>query len=87
MSQLVCSFLATSAAILLVRLVGGSVDYIMFGCIMLQIPGISFTHAMENLILGDTLTGLMALSEAILIALALAGGFGLSITMLGGLLT
>jgi len=58
---------------------------VMSGCIMVLIPGISLTSAIENLILGDTLSGLMGTMEALLTAVALAGGFALSQMVLGGL--
>ena len=41
---------------------------------------------MENLIIGDTVSGLISLSEATVVALALAGGFALSQALLGGVL-
>ncbi|MBR3895036.1 MAG: threonine/serine exporter family protein [Clostridia bacterium] len=86
-SQALCSFLATAAASFAVAMhLGSSVDHIMIGCIMILIPGISVTHAVENLIIGDTIAGLISLSEALVIALALAGGFALSQSLFGGLL-
>lgn len=87
LSQVLCSFLASTVATLAVTYhLGSSVDHIMIGCIMLLIPGISFTHAVENLIIGDTVSGLISLSEATVVALALAGGFALSQGFLGGVL-
>lgn len=86
-SQALCSFLASVVASLAVAMhLGSSVDHIMIGCIMLLIPGISLTHAVENLIIGDTIAGLISLSEAVVIALALAGGFALSQSLFGGLM-
>ncbi len=86
-SQALCSFLASAVASFAVAIhLGSSVDHIMIGCIMILIPGISVTHAVENLIIGDTIAGLISLSEALVIALALAGGFALSQSLFGGLL-
>ena len=86
-SQLVCSFFAGTVAILSVKAgLGSSVDAIMSGCIMLLIPGLSMTNAVENLIVGDTLSGLLGFFEAILIALVLAAGFAISMFITGGLL-
>lgn len=87
LSQVLCSFLASTVATLAVTYhLGSSVDHIMIGGIMLLIPGVSFTHAVENLIIGDTVSGLISLSEATVVALALAGGFALSQALLGGVL-
>ena len=56
LSQMMCAFIATTIAILGVTLqVGSSVEQIMIGCVMILIPGIAFTHAVENMITGDTL--------------------------------
>lgn len=87
-SQILCSFLATTVAVFGVYFgLGSSVNQIMMGCIMLLIPGISITHAVENLILGDTISGLLSFFEAVITALALAGGFALAITGTGVFLT
>jgi uncharacterized membrane protein YjjB (DUF3815 family) len=53
---------------------------------MILIPGIAFTHAVENLITGDTLSGLLSSCEALFVALALAGGFAVSMMLFGGLI-
>ena len=81
------SFVAGVCAILTVRIgVGDSVNQIMFGVIMLLIPGASLTGAIENLMVGDTLSGLMGAAEAIIKSLALAAGVALALTLFGGLL-
>ena len=81
------SFVAGLLAILTVLLgIGNSVDHIMFGVIMLLIPGASLTGSIENLMVGDTLSGLMGIAEAIIKSLALAAGVALSLMLLGGLL-
>ena len=81
------SFVAGILAILTVLVgIGSSVDHIMFGVIMLLIPGASLTGSIENLLVGDTLSGLMGIAEAIIKSLALAAGVALSLMLLGGLL-
>lgn len=81
------SFIAGMLAILTVRIgVGNSVDLIMSGVIMLLIPGASLTGAVENLMVGDTLAGLIGFAEAVIKSLALAAGVALSLMLLGGLL-
>lgn len=87
LSQIVCAFFATSVSIFAVSLgLGSSVEQIMIGCVMILIPGIAFTHAVENLITGDTLSGLLSSCEAIFVALGLAGGFAAATLLFGGLL-
>jgi len=85
LANILCCFFAGLFATLLGRWCGSSLTMVMSGCIMVLIPGISLTSAIENLILGDTLSGLMGTMEALLTAVALAGGFALSQMVLGGL--
>lgn len=58
-------------------------DKIVIGDIMLLIPGVAFTNSMRNLLVGDTLAGVMRLVETILWAAALAVGFVLSMMIVG----
>lgn len=64
--------------------IGENLDMIMIGCIMLVIPGINFTSAVEDVLVGDTATGALKLCESIMFACAIAGGFGLSVYLCGG---
>lgn len=59
-------------------------DLIMIGDIMLLIPGIAFTNAMRDIFAGDTISGVMRLIEALLIAGILAFGFMSAIWLIGG---
>ncbi len=59
-----------------------SFDKIAIGVIMLLIPGLNLTNALNDMFSGDTLSGMMRLFEAVLTAVAIALGFALS----GGLL-
>jgi len=86
LSNVMCCFFAGLAATALCFWTGASLDMVMAGCIMVLIPGISMTSAVANLILGDTLSGWTGLMEALMTALALAGGFALSQLMIGDLL-
>ena len=65
--------------------IGQNLDMIMIGCIMLVIPGINFTSAVEDVLLGDTATGSLKLCEAVLLACSIAGGFGCSVYLCGGM--
>ena len=64
---------------------GQNLDMIMIGCIMLVIPGINFTSAVEDVLVGDTATGTLKLCESILLACSIAGGFAFSVYLCGGL--
>ena len=58
-------------------------DKIMIGDIMLLIPGIAMTNAIRDMLMGDTISGLMRLIESILWAGSLAVGFMASRWMVG----
>ncbi|MBO4992347.1 MAG: threonine/serine exporter family protein [Firmicutes bacterium] len=59
-------------------------DKILIGCIMLLIPGIALTNAVRNVLVGNTISGLMRLVEALLWAAALALGFMAAMFFTGG---
>ena len=59
---------------------------LMIGGIMLLIPGIAMTNAARDMLTGDIASGMLRLSNALLVAAAIACGFALSIIMLGGVL-
>lgn len=59
-------------------------DKIIIGDIMLLIPGIALTNSFRNLIIGDTVSGLTRLTESLVQAASLAGGFMIAIALLGG---
>ncbi len=82
---LVLSFFgAVTAQILLNLGVGHNPDMVMIGTIMLLIPGLSFGNAIRDLILGDTISGIIQLVQAVLIAVTVAFGFALSMVIFGG---
>lgn len=84
MFNLVCSFLAGVIICLAVRLMPFlHMDKIMIGDIMLLIPGIAITNALRDMLMGDTISGVMRMIEGILWAGALAGGFMAAIWMVG----
>ena len=59
-------------------------DKIMIGDIMLLIPGIAMTNSIRDILVGDTISGLMRLIESILWAGSLACGFMTAILLIGG---
>jgi uncharacterized membrane protein YjjP (DUF1212 family) len=58
---------------------------VMIGVIMLLIPGIAFTNSVRDILVGDTISGLMRLVESLLWAAGLAVGFMLAILLVGGI--
>ena len=54
-------------------------DKILIGDIMLLIPGLAMTNAVRNILVGDTISGVVRLAESLIWAAALAGGFMLAI--------
>ena len=84
-AKFICTFLATASAFLAVK-VGfiPSVDKVIIGNIMTLIPGIGLTTALRDLFTGDSIAGLLRSIEALLIALAIAGGYFLCMITLGG---
>lgn len=50
-------------------------DKILIGDIMLLIPGLAITNAVRNMLGGNTISGLVRLTESLIWATALAGGF------------
>lgn len=65
---------------------GDSADLIVIGNIMVLIPGIGLTNSIRDLISGDTVTGLIRFCEACVLALAIAGGYFLAGTVMGGVI-
>ncbi|MGN0362069.1 MAG: threonine/serine exporter family protein [Bilifractor sp.] len=60
-------------------------DKILIGDIMLLVPGIMFTNAFREVLLGDTLSGVLRLLEAILLAATMALGIMAAIWLAGRL--
>ena len=57
-------------------------DKVMIGDIMLLIPGIALTTAIRNILVGDTISGVLRLTESLVYAAALAGGFMIAMGLL-----
>jgi len=58
-------------------------DAIIIGCLMLFVPGVAITNAIRDFLTGDMLSGLARLCEAVMIALALATGAGVALSLWG----
>ncbi len=66
--------------------IGQNVDKVMIGSIMLSIPGINLMNSLRDMMCGDIITGILRLAEALMIAVAIAAGFGIAIMIFGGML-
>lgn len=64
--------------------IGDNLDMIMIGTIMLVIPGLAFGNAVRDLLFGDTVSGIIQLVQAILVAVMVAFGFAGAIIIFGG---
>lgn len=85
LSNLISSFVMSALAFLSFRSgFAVSVDKIVIGNIMLLIPGVHLTNAIRDMISGDTMTGILRFAEAIILALAIAGGYILAFYAVGG---
>lgn len=83
-TNFLCSGAGGLAAALLVRGgIGQNVDKILIGNIMLLIPGVALTNAIRDMISGDTMSGMLRLLEAVLVAIAMAVGFNLVLFFIG----
>lgn len=83
--NLLCALLTGMGICLCARLIPGlQADKIMIGDIMLLIPGIAMTNAVRDVLVGDTISGIMRLIETLLWAGSLACGFMIAIWLIGG---
>ena len=84
--QITASFLSGVGICLISRIFPVlHIDKIMIGDIMLLIPGLMFTNAIRDVLLGDTISASMRLIEALLLAAALALGFFAAIWLVRGI--
>ena len=83
--NLLCSFLTGIGICLLTKVYPPlHLDKIMIGDIMLLIPGIAMTNSVRDILVGDTISGVMRLIESLLWAGSIAFGFMLAIRLIGG---
>lgn len=62
---------------------GLHMDMILMGDIMLLIPGLAITNAVRNMLVGDTISGVVRLLESLIWAAALAGGIMVALIIVG----
>ena len=83
-TRFLCSAVASLLAFAAVWLgIIRSVDMVIIGNIMTLVPGVGLTNALRDLLVGDSVSGLLRLIEAILMAIAIAAGYFL-VAVLGG---
>lgn len=74
-----------ASAVLTVKIgLGQALDKIVIGNIMLMITGVALVNSLRDMIVGDTISGLLGAAEAILRAIAIAAGCALVLMQLGG---
>ena len=79
------SFIAGALSYLLILLgLGEHPGQVMMAVIMVLIPGIAITNAMREMLISDTISGILRLVEALLIATAVAFGFALAMFVFKG---
>ena len=82
--NIVCSFIVGVLVCLATNQISQAhTDMVIIGVIMLLIPGIAFTNSMRDILVGDTISGIMRLIESLLWAAGLAVGFMLSVLLVG----
>ena len=83
-----CCAAATLLALSLFSVgLGSNLNSVIIGSIMIFLPGVALTNAVRDTLAGDVLSGTTKGIEAIVIAISLAAGVGVSIklwTLLGG---
>ena len=87
LQNLLVSAFTALVVVMMVRVgIGNTPAKITIGNIMLLIPGVAFTTSLRDIINGDTIAGLVGLSEAVLKAIAIAIGFAAVLVGIGGIL-
>lgn len=61
-----------------------NLDMIIIGNVMILIPGVTFTNGARDLLGGDIASGLLRISESVLVSIAIAVGFAIPLIIMGG---
>jgi uncharacterized membrane protein YjjP (DUF1212 family) len=73
----ISSFIIALGTLVAVHFSGiGNFDCIIIGSIMPLLPGLSFTNAIRDTVMGDLISGTVRVVETLLIAIGIAGGVG-----------
>jgi len=85
--NIIATCLLSMAAVGLLQLgIGQDVNKVLIGNIMLLIPGVALATSLRDMISGDTMSGLLRFLNAMLGAVAIAGGYLTAAALLGGVL-
>ena len=82
--SLVSSFYMCVLSMLFARIFSQPVERIIIGNIMILIPGVALTTSLRDMVVGDSISGLLRFFEACMSALAIAGGYWLACLVFGG---
>ena len=87
--DVIVPFIAGATYLLLEKILPFDIrqDAIIIACIMPLVPGVAITNAIRDSLNGDFVSGAARAMEAFIKALAIALGVGLSLMMLGGVLS
>ena len=88
MNKTVYNFIASflSGVIIMLMYICGidiNAGHVITGALMLLIPGIALSNSIEDLLLGDTTSGILNICESLLSACAIAVGYALAVKMFG----
>ena len=73
---------AALCGLVLMRLgLGSTIDFVIIGAIMPLVPGVSLTNAIRDILEGDLLSGSARILDAILVAIGIAVGVGIVLTL------
>ena len=80
---ILCSAFTSFVAILAFQMgIADSIDKVTIGALMTLVPGITLTNCMRDFIVGDFMTGLSRMVEALITAAAIASGVAINLTLL-----
>ena len=86
-SNLISSMVIAVVAIIgMLTGIGNNIDMIIIGAIMTLVPGVGITNIMRDIISGDVITGTNKIAEVMLIAISIAVGIALPLSMFTGFL-
>lgn len=87
LTNIICGFaIAVLAYGLCFCGVAADVDRVIIGAIMPLVPGVSFTNSVRDLASGDYISGIVRMTDALIVAVGIAVGVGSVVGLLGLLL-
>lgn len=87
MDNIILSAFLTLAALACHRLLPAlNADIVIIGDIMLLIPGLAFCNSIHDMVMGDTISGVLSMADAVLRALSIAIGYAAVWALIGRLI-